>query len=166
MGTMSNSTPLPIQEAVRDLLRDLVGTGAAVDKTTPLVFDEEDNVRGVIAEYIDDDDVLMALCLADHPFVCYCGAALSMIPAAAAKESVRRNELPENLLDNYSEVVNIMARLLNSPTTAHLRLGRVHVVPGELPEEVSKAMAAPSMRRDFAATITGYGSGNVSLLLV
>lgn len=147
-------------------MKDLVGTGVAVDKTTPLVFDEDDNNRGVIAEYIDDDDVLLALCLADHAFVCYCGAALSMIPPAAAKESIRRNELPDNLLDNYSEVVNIMARLVNSPTTAHLRLGRVHVVPGELPEEVSKAVASPSLRRDFAVTITGYGSGNVSLLLV
>lgn len=166
MDAMNGEIPLPIQEGVRDLLKDLVGTGVAVDKTTPLVFDDEDNIRGVIAEYIDDDDALVALCLADHPFACFSGAALSMIPAAAAKESIRRNELPDNLLDNYSEVVNIISRLLNSSRSPHLRLGRVHVIPGDLPEAVVKAMAMPSMRRDFAATISGYGSGNVSLLLV
>lgn len=162
---MSTEIPLPIQEAVRDLLSDLVGTGVAVDKTSPLIFDEEDT-KGVISEYIDDDNVLVALCLADGPFACYCGAALSMIPAAAANESIKRNELPENLLDNYAEVVNIMSRLVNSSTSTHLRLGKVYVVPGDLPEVVANAVASPSMRRDFVATISGYGSGKVSLLLV
>lgn len=162
---MSIEIPLPIQEAVRDLLSDLVGTGVAVDKTSPLIFDEEDT-KGVISEYIDDDDVLVALCLADGPFACYCGAALSMIPSAVAKESIKRNELPENLLDNYAEVVNIMSRLVNSSTSPHLRLGKVYVVPGDLPEAAANAVASPSMRRDFIATISGYGSGKMSLLLV
>lgn len=163
---MGSEIPIPIQEAVRDLLRDLIGTGVAVDKTDPLIFDDEENTMGVIAEYIDDNDVLTALCLADHNFVCYSGAALSMVPAAAANESIRRKELPDNLLDNYSEVVNIMSRLLNSSTSPHLRLGKVHVVPGVIPESVQEVMKSPSLRRDYAVTMTGYGSGNISMLLV
>lgn len=163
---MGAEIPIPIQESVRDLLRDLLGTGIAVDKTDPLVFDDEENVMGVVAQYIDDNDVMAAMCVADHKFVCYSGAALSMVPAAAANDSIRRNEMPENLLDNYSEVVNIMSRLLNSSTSIHLRLGKVHVVPGDLPQEVQDAMSNPSLRRDYVVTMTGYGSGRVSMLLV
>lgn len=162
---MTNEIPLPIQEGVRDLLSDLLGTGVAVDKTSPLAFEEEDS-KGVIGEFINDDDQSVALCIADLKFACYLGAALSMIPAAAANESIKRNDLPQNLLENYSEVLNVMSRLVNSSTTPHLRLGKVHIVPGDLPEAVLKAMEFPSLRRDFVATISGYGSGNVSLLLV
>lgn len=162
---MTNEITFPIQEGVRDLLSDLLGTGVAVGKASPLVFEEEDS-KGVIGEFINDDGQSVVLCIADLKFACYVGAALSMIPAAAANESIKRNDLPQNLLENYSEVLNVMSRLVNSSTTPHLRLGKVHTVPGNLPEAILTVMESPSLRRDFVATISGYGSGNVSLLLV
>ena len=68
-------------------------------------------------------------------------------------------------LENFQEIVNILAQLLNSPKTSHLRLSGVHVIPGDLPDGVSSLLAQPQFRRDFAVQIDGYGSGRISLLV-
>ena len=72
---------------------------------------------------------------------------------------------PRRALENFREIVNILAQLLNSPRTSHLRLAGVHVVPGDLPDGVSSLVARPEFRRDFAVQIDGYGSGRISLLV-
>jgi hypothetical protein len=55
--------------------------------------------------------------------------------------------------------------LLNSPKTSHLRLGGVHVVPGDLPDGVASLVQRPEFRRDFAVQIEGYGNGRMPLLV-
>jgi len=160
---MPASFPVPIQEDIRDLLVDLLGRGAAVDKVGRLDLEEDE--AAVVAEYVTDEGDVGALCIVDGPFATRTGAALSMVPAAVAEESVRRNEVPDHLLENFREIVNILARLLNSPRTAHLRLSGVHVLPGDLPAGVTLLRDAPEFRRDFAVQIEGYGAGRLSLLV-
>lgn len=160
---MPASFPVPIQEDIRDLLVDLLGRGAAVDKTGPLRLEEDES--GIVAEYITDEGAVGAICIVDGPLVSRAGAALSMVPASVAEESVSRNQIEEHLLENTREIVNILARLLNSSRTAHLRLSAVHVLPGQLPEPVTGLQNAPEFRRDFAVHIDGYGPGRLSLLV-
>lgn len=159
---MPASFPVPIQEDIRDLLMDLLGRGAAVDKVTPLVLEEDQS--GVIAEYRTDDGSVGAVCLVDAEFAIRTAGALTMVPPAAVADTLRRGDLSD-ALENFGEIVNILAQLLNSPKTSHLRLAGVHVIPGDLPDGVSSLVARPQFRRDFAVQIDGYGSGRISLLV-
>jgi hypothetical protein len=159
---MPASFPVPIQEDIRDLLIDLLGRGAAVDKVSPLLLAEDQ--PAVIAEYRTDDGAVGAVCLVDAEFAIRAGGALTMVPPAAVADTVRKGEVTESL-ENFREIVNILAQLLNSPKTSHLRLAGVHVVPGELPEGVSSLVERPEFRRDFAVQIEGYGAGRLSLLV-
>lgn len=157
--------PVPIQEDIRDLLSDLLGRGVAIDKTkTQLGLDEEE--QRLIARYLNDDDELAIICLVDAPFAIVVGAALVMVPAAAAREQLQKGVLEEDAVDLVREVNNILARILNTPRTPHVRLHDMLTVPGdELPESVEKLLAAPEFRRDFVVTIEGYGEGRISLMV-
>jgi len=159
---MPASFPVPIQEDIRDLLMDLLGRGAAVDKVSPLLL--EDDQPAVIAEYRTDDGTVGALCLVDAEFAIRTAGALTLVPPAAVADTLRKGDVTESL-ENFREIVNILAQLLNSPRTSHLRLAGVHVVPGDLPEGVSSLVATPQFRRDFAVQIDGYGGGRISLLV-
>jgi len=155
--------PVPIQEDIRDLLGDLLGRGVAVDKTTPLQLDED--AAGAVASYVTADDELGALCVCDAGFAVLAGAALVMVPANVAQEQVRAGVLEEQHLEIAHEVANILSRLLNTPRTPHLRLRALDPLPGEVPGDVARLLAGPEFRRDFVATIEGYGEGRVSILV-
>jgi len=156
------SFPVPIQEDIRDLLMDLLGRGTAVDKVAPLVL--EDDQPAVIAEYRTDDGAVGAICLVDAEFAIRTAGALTLVPPAAVADNLRKGDVSESL-ENFREIVNILAQLLNSSRTSHLRLAGVHVVPGELPDGVSALVDHPGFRRDFAVQIDGYGPGRISLLV-
>jgi hypothetical protein len=160
---MPASFPVPIQEDIRDLLVDLLGRGTAVDKVPTLELEED--APALIAEYVTDEGATGALCIVDGALAVRAGAALCMVPANVAEESVKRDEMPDHLVENFREIVNILARLLNSSRTAHLRLADVHPLPGELPAGVSSLRDRPEFRRDFAVHIDGYGQGRLSLLV-
>jgi hypothetical protein len=163
-ATMPAHYPVPIQEDVRDILVTLLGRPASVDKTkSKLVLDDE-NV-GVIEEFITREDKIDAICMYDREFTVRAGAAIVMIPAAAAEDDLKAGGLPENHVECAHEVVNVLSRLLNSASTPHLRLGKTHRLPCELPDDVTKIMAAPEFRRDFVVFIDGYGEGRFSLLV-
>jgi hypothetical protein len=154
--------PVPIQEDIRDLLVTLLGRGVAADKVSPLVFEDDD--PGAIAEFLTDDDRTAALCMFDGAFAVRAGAALVMVPSAAAEEDLGRGDI-EPHLEVAQEVVNVLSKLMNSASTPHLRLGPIHRVPGELPDGVVALLERPEYRRDFAVHIDGYGEGRFSLLV-
>jgi hypothetical protein len=154
--------PVPIQEDIRDLLVTLLGRGVAADKVSPLVFEDDD--PGAIAEFLTDDDETGALCIFDGAFAVRAGAALVLVPSAAAEEDLGQGEI-DGHLEVAQEVVNVLSKLMNSASTPHLRLGTIHRVPGELPDGVASLLERPEYRRDFAVHIDGYGEGRFSLLV-
>ena len=144
---MSAHYPAPIKDDVRELLADLLGRAVQIDKVDRLELDEDE--PGVVAEYVTDDGSVGALCVVDGPMALRCGAALSMVPSNVADEAVKRSELPDHLLENWREVANIVAQLLNGPRTPHLRLQAIHALPGDMPQHVDTLLQAPEFRRDF-----------------
>lgn len=155
--------PVPIQEDLRDLLHDLLGRGVAVEKGDPLRFDED--ISAVAVELLGDDGSVQGLCLFDDGFAVRGGAALVMVPANVAEQDLVSGQLDSHV-EVVGEVVNVLSRLVNSPSTPHLRLGPTHRWPGELPDRVRSVLERPEFRRDFALTIEGYGDGRLSLLVL
>lgn len=122
--------------------------------------------EGRIACYRTDDDELAAVAVADPAFACRSGAALVLIPAGSADESVEADAIPSTLEENFHEVVNIMASLLNADGSAHVRLAEVLTLRDPRPDEVAAAVESPTKRRVFHATIDGYGRGTVTFMFV
>jgi hypothetical protein len=160
---MAAHFPAPIDGDVRDLLSDLLGRSIVVDKVARITLDDDESA--VVAEYVTDDGSVGALCVVDAPLAMRCGAALSMVPSSVADEAVKRAELPDQLLENWKEVANVFAQLLNGPKTPHLRLQALHPLPGDVPQPVDALLRAPEFRRDFELRIEDYGAGRFSLLV-
>lgn len=160
----ASAPPVPIQEAVGEFVGALVGKGTAATKVTPTAINPDG--QHIIATYIDTNGELAALSLADLSFAAISGAALGMIPAAAALEAAEAGELSETLFENYQEVANIMTSLLNTPNSPHMRLDQIWPSNNsEIPDTVWHAIANPSKRREFAVMVEGYGDGRIGVII-
>ena len=161
--------PVPIQEGVGEFVTALVDRAAAASKVSPTKIDrdaDERDIEWVVGVYHDQQGNLAALSLADLPFAAATGAALGMIPAAAAAEAVQVGRLSDTLLENYREVANIMASVLNSPSSPHLKsVGAWTTDDDELPDEIWDVLTAARKRREFAVTIDGYGNGRLGIVI-
>lgn len=152
---------LPIQETVRDLVGDLLGRPAMVLKQAePLA----DAAVAVVATYVNEADKVATVALCNLGFANGVGAALSLVPIPIAREATAAGEVPDNLLENVQEVLNVMARLFNTATAPHVRLQGVHRGTGDLPASAAALLASPRSRKDFAVDVEGYGPGRVALL--
>jgi hypothetical protein len=156
--------PVPIQERVTDFVSAVTGRSAAATKVTPSRFGPTgEHVLGV---YRDDLGRVAALVTADLAFAAVTGAALAMIPATAVKEVLSRGVMSETLFENFREVANITATILNTSTTPHLALIDAWLSDdADLPSQVWEILANPSKRREFAITVDGYGSGNMGIVI-
>ncbi|HZP30773.1 MAG TPA: hypothetical protein VFC99_17630 [Acidimicrobiia bacterium] len=161
---MPTKYPMPIQEAIRDLLMDLVGRSVSIDKTSRLEL--EDDTVGAVADFVGDDGEVGVALIADLALAASLGASLTMMPATIVKESLRRNRFEEEmLLENFDEVANIMTRLFNTHDTPHLRKDGVYPIPGDVPDPVTALIEQPAARRDFAVLVEGYGDGRLTLVV-
>ena len=156
------AVPLPIQEAVRDLFGDLLSRGCAVDKADePLALGSER--PGVVAIFVDAEDEVAAVALADVALACHAGAALVMVPQVVAQEAVAAGRVDDEMLDCYREVTNVLTRLLNSPETPHVKLHALKRTGELIPGGVRALLAEPAARKDFLVSVEGYGEGRLAL---
>ncbi|MGD9792891.1 MAG: hypothetical protein AB7V43_05380 [Acidimicrobiia bacterium] len=158
--------PLPIQESLRDFFVDLLGKGAAAEKAKELkVKTGAEAPKLLVSVWEDKYQRVGALCISELMLAAIAGSALVLAPASTLPEVEKAGELPDNLRENYQEVVNILTSVLNTPSTPHLKLTQTYAHPGdELPQAVWDVIAQPSQRRDFDLTVEGYGSGKISIL--
>jgi hypothetical protein len=152
---------LPIQEAIRDLIGDLLGKAVGVDKSgAPLA---EGEVAAVVA-YRDDEGVLMAALQADRDLVALLGGTLVMMPAPGVAELMKAEQVPENIYENFYEVTNIMTSLINRPNYPHLRQAERLDGPAKATGDIRGILDSPAKKRSFVVTVVGFGAGRMTLL--
>ena len=160
---MTTACPLPVRASVRDLLTDLLGCKATVERVEPQQLDGGDIAYA--SSYVCDDDTVAAACVCDHELAAAAGAAIGMVPADEAAEERDKGVLEGDLEEFFHEVVNVFAKLLNSPTTPHVRLQTVYPMPGEIPVDLAEVVKNPLERTDYRVTIDGYGTGRMWVLV-
>lgn len=161
----ASKIPLPIQEVLKDFFVDLLGKGAAASKGRELKLRPDTEQKYVVAIYEDKYERVGALCISELMMAAVGGAALVMAAPSILSEVEQAQVLPDNLLDNYREVVNILSSVLNTPGTPHLKLTTIHMYPDEdIPSEAWGVIENPGNRRDFEITVEGYGGGRLSIL--
>ncbi len=155
---MSERT-LPSSFAVRNMLSDLIGREVDVSPGDP--------VTGIasVAVYVTDKMKMAGLALVDVPLSAYVGGALALLPPGGVADMVEDNDLSPLVLENVSEVANVLAGMFNAPGASHVKLFRLYG-PGEaLPADIRSAATMYGARLDLVVKVAGYGTGKLSLVV-
>jgi len=160
---MSEATPLPNAQQVRELVEGLVGRDVAVTTGGAMVDPAGGALTGV---YVDDRLALVALVLLDVPLAAHVGASLGLVPARAAAEAADAGDLPDALAENAGEILNVTASLFNAEGAPHVRLDRIYGPRDPLPADVATWVPAYVRRTDLDMQVAGYGGGAFSLLVI
>jgi len=142
---------LPSDEGVQQMLAMVIGDDACVESGGESAVHSFSHV----ARFVDDEDTLVGLCLADLELSAALGAGLSMIPPAAVEDMVAEKELTPIAKDNLYEVMNMLSSLFMTDQTPHLRLTTVDVFD-ETPEEID---VGDFSRVDYCIEAGKYGKG-------
>lgn len=152
---------LPSPKDVRDLIEGLLGRDVTVAPGRPVVPTTE--VRAGVGVYVDDQLNLAAVTAADLAFCAFAGSALGLIPASTAEGAAEEGLTPA-MWENFIELLNIGASLLNADGATHLRLYTT-TSPAELPaNDVGELLRGFGHRIDLQVSIAGYGSGALSIV--
>ena len=93
----------------------------------------------IVATYHDNDGTIKRLLTCDLAFANSAGAALSMIPPGAASDATKSGQVPDNILANLSEVMNIAVNLFIDSFGGRLELASVSRLSDLTPETRSGA---------------------------
>jgi len=154
-------TNLPPTKLIKDVIDGLLGKEVAVapaDALTP-----PDAVGGAIAVYIDDSDHLGAVAGWDLALAANVGAAVALVPAGAAEDAIEEQYLPENLLENLSEVSNVLASVFQLPGNPHLRLSQMYRPINSADNDAVNLLYALGNRIDLKVDVPNYGSGRLAV---
>jgi len=162
---MNAVTPLPAAKEVRDMLADLLNRDVEVVTGGDMV-DPTVEFGGLVGVYVDRRLQLSALVIMDLELAARTGAAIALIPSSGAERAIGAGAMPDNLLENASEILNVLAALFNGEGLPHLKLDSVYA-PGEpLPADVAKWVLAYVPRLDLGIDVKGYGPGRFSMLVL
>jgi hypothetical protein len=154
-------TDLPTLKSLHDTLESLLGR----DVRTVLAGDMPEDValKGVLARYVDDHGALQVVAVWDLPAAANVGAAVGLLPRGAAEAALEDGELTANLVENLTEVSNVLASTFNVPGNPHVRLTGIVVPVAGAPADAQHLARTARQRLDFDVEVDGYGAGRIAI---
>jgi hypothetical protein len=156
-------TKVPLPAAVRESLMMMLGRDVSVTDAGRIPPDGA--IPVAVGPYVTDDDQLAGCCWVDLPLGAAMGAAMSMVPRAAAEECLETGVLPGEFQDNLHEVLNIASALLNEDEATHVRIRSLELLETGLAEDTLGLLADPRAGGFFRVEVDDYGSGLLSFTL-
>lgn len=151
----------PAADAAGHLLTEIVGHEIKVKTSAPLdLKTPAGKIYGVYLNAATDD---LCLCVIDVSFAAFAAGAMLKFPQYVIDEAIQTNCLTEGLEDATREILNICAQMFHTKT--HVTLHQCCVKREELPEQAVALLRSPGKRVDFTASVEGWGSGRVTLLV-
>ena len=92
------------------------------------------------------------------------GTAAAGSSVALVEESVRDGSLDELLLENFSEVCNVMSRAFTGATAPSVTLGKIHHAPVAANDAGVEPEQDGSSRIDMNIDVMGYTKGEMTLI--
>ena len=154
---------LPNNKQLRDVLEGMVGRDVRLDASQKHLG-PTDIVGGFVATFVDDGQRLSALLGWSVEAAAYVGSCLGVVPAKMAKEMVKDKFLRSDVIENVSEVSNVIASVLNTPNTPHLRMGKTYYPAPSAPTDLLTYLYQHAGRIDVDVTVSGYGTGKIALV--
>jgi hypothetical protein len=158
---MAEKHVLPSAEQITKIVVGLFGEDAIV-RTAKSPCDLNDPI--VVAKYTNDESELQRLVVCDVAFANNAGAALTMISPGVVADAIKAKEIPDNICDNFREVMNIFVNAFPETSRGRLVLNGINLPAETKDEPTTKAIAAPVERVDFEVTVPRYGAGRLTLL--
>jgi hypothetical protein len=115
--------------------------------------------------FVDAQNKVIGGVLADLSLVCLAGAAFSLIPADAARDSIKAKGIEDFVRENFSELLNIFSGLFTADRSQRVRLSATRFPADAANSDLAALVANPAKRMDVEVDIEGYGRGRMSLLL-
>jgi len=160
---MSDVSLLPGNVAVRHLFEDLLGREVTVSPGDPLSADEV--TTSLVAIFTDSSQQIYAVLGMQLSLAAHAGAALGLLPAGAAEDSIDEKKLFPNLAENVFELCNVLTSLLNREGGPRVKLYQV-IYPGDpIPNDARAHLLALGRRVDLKVEVNRYGGGKFSLSL-
>ncbi len=157
-------TELPPNKAVKDVFEDLLGREVDIHPSGDRTPVGPDHLT-MEAVYVDDQMKTRAVIVTDLALSAYTAAAIGLVPPGSAEAAIECGELSESLVDNISEVFNIMAGLFNRDGAPHVRLYAWYPPGDPAPADIADLTAAFIGRNDLDVSIAGYGDGQIGLII-
>jgi hypothetical protein len=154
---------LPTLKSIHDTLGGLLGRDVRTVVTDDMP--EDAATGGVLARYVDDRGHLRAVAVWDLPAAANVGAAVGLLPRGAAEAALEDRLLSTNLVENLSEVSNVLASTFNVPGNPHLRLAGTVVPVSGAPADAQMLARGAWQRLDFDVEVDGYGAGRVAVCM-
>ncbi|BEL11150.1 hypothetical protein Q0Z83_093410 [Actinoplanes sichuanensis] len=160
---MSDVSVLPGSLAVRNLFEDLLGREVTVSPGDPISAPEVPLTTSAI--FTDSGQKIYAVMGMTLSLAANAGAALGLLPAGAAEDSIDEKQLFPNLAENVFELCNVFTSLLNKEGAPHVKLYQVIYPNQELPADARAVLLALGRRLDLSVEVNRYGKGKLSLSL-
>jgi hypothetical protein len=155
---------VPNLRKIAGLMDSLLGRQCSAIAGQPLEASE--GLYAVVAIFIQEDRVVSHVVIADFLMANGAGGALTLLPAEQSQANARHGVVPENIFDNFSEVLNVLGSLFNVPGHPHVKMYGVYGPTDSIPPVVHQVVAKGQTRVDSQITIGGYGVGNLSIISV
>ncbi len=160
---MAEPQVLPPNMVVRDMLQDMLGRDVQVSPADP--WTPTPQRKAAVAVYVNDSVRLSAVIAIDMPLAASLSASIALIPAKTAEEIAVEGELPDDMVENLNEVLNILGGMFNRKHSPHVRLFQLHAPGFPPPTDISAALRRLGNRSDLRVSVNGYGSGLLSIVL-
>jgi hypothetical protein len=155
------AAPGALPPGVCALLSELLGRSVTSKNIPP--YPASSVARRMVAVFEADDQSVVSVCVCDLAFAAYLGAALAMIPAGAAKESLAAGKCEAALIENFAEILNI-GRQWFQKQGHHILPPQLYLAGQPIPPNVAAILSGAKSRVDAEVTIPGYGSGQLCIV--
>lgn len=115
--------------------------------------------------FVDAQNRVIGGALADLSLASLASAAFALIPADAARDSIKAREIDDFMRENFSELLNIFSVLFNLERSHRVRLSATQFPADAANKDLLALAAKPAKRMDLEVDIEAYGRGRMSLLL-
>jgi hypothetical protein len=156
------AVPVPDRKQIKVLFEGLLGRDVTVGDAAPVAPDARP--RPTTAVYVDDRNRLSSVVLMDFPLTAWAGAALALLPKGGAEDALGELALPQSLLENAAELLNVLAAPIGEASGVHQRLYQTFGPTRLPPSDVAARSAQLGARQDVMLGIQGYGSGSLSVV--
>lgn len=152
--------PVPNRDAIASALETLLATKVVAN---PLPMVKSYPFPSYVSVYEKDSRGIIAFLVCDLSLIRCAGAALSMLPKSAAEPKPSEIWPEKILLDNFREIMNILAQFFNDKGQEHVRFinGFPH---NKMPGMASTLLELGELKAAFELNIGGYGSGQIFIV--
>lgn len=117
----TTSTHLPSLEDTAKFIGELLGAKVTAAECPGLAADSV----ATFADYSDDDNTTQHFIACDISSAAILGAALTGVPPSVVEETVSDGTLPDNLEENFQEVLNISTNLFPQSNQCRIALDKI-----------------------------------------